>query len=100
MAAYLVALVRINDEERFAKYLEGVGPTLEPYGCEVLVIDAAAEVLEGESSYPRVVVLKFPSKEHARNWKNSPEYVEVVKHRHAAADGLLYLCDEFVPPSA
>ena len=98
MSAYLVALGRIHDQERFAKYLEGVVQTLEPHGGQLLGLEDPAEVLEGDASYPRVVLLQFPSKQAARNWKNSPEYKVVAEHRLASSDHVLYVIDEFVPP--
>lgn len=99
MAAYLVALGRINDQERFGKYLEGVVPTLEPYRGALLGVEDPAEVLEGDPPYPRVVLLQFPSKDDARGWKSSAEYKAVAEHRLASSDHVFYLVDEFVPPS-
>ena len=99
MAAYMVALGRIHDQERFAEYLEAVRPTLESYRGTLLGVEDPAEVLEGEPPYPRVVVVKFPSKDDARRWKNSAEY-KVSEHRLASSDHVLYLIDEFVATSA
>ena len=98
MAAYFVALGRIHDQERFAKYREGVMLTLEAHHGKVLAAEDPAEVVEGDPPYPRVVLLKFPSKEAARNWHESAEYQAVAMHRHASADSMLYLVDEFVVP--
>ena len=100
MAAYIVALGVVQDEERFAQYAQQVGPTLAPHSVEVVAIDAAAEVMEGNAPYPRVVLLKFPSKDHARNWKKSAEYQAAAEHRHASSEHVFYLVDEYVPPSA
>jgi len=100
MAAYLVALGTVHDEERFAKYVEAVGPTLAAHGGEPLAVDGAAEVTEGNPSHSRVVVLKFPSKEHAKAWEESPEYQAAKQHRLASSDHVIYLLDEFVMPSS
>ena len=69
------------------------------FGGEVLGIDDAAEVLEGTAPYPRVVLLRFASKEDARAWKSSPEYQDIVEHRLASSEHVLYLVDEFVMPT-
>lgn len=61
MAAYFVALGRIHDQERFAKYVEGVMPTLEAHHGKVLAVEDPAEVVEGDPSDPRIVLVKFPS---------------------------------------
>lgn len=99
MAAYFVGLGRIDDPERFGKYLEAVPATVMNFGGEVLAVDDPAEVLEGDASFPRVVLLRFPSKEDARAWKNSPEYQAIVEHRLASSEHVLYLVDEFVMPT-
>ena len=98
MAGYMVGLGRIHDHERFAQYLEGVVPTVLAHGGEPLVVDDPAETLEGEASFPRLVVLRFPSKDAARAWHESPEYQEVAQHRLASSDHVLYVAEEFVMP--
>ena len=98
MAAYFVAFGRIHDQERFAKYVEDAVPTLEAHHGEVLAVEDPADVVEGDPLFPRVIILKFPSKEAARNWYDSVEYQAVVQHRHASSDTTAYLVDEFVTP--
>ena len=99
MAAYMIGFGRIDDPERFGKYLEAVPATVMSFGGEVLGIEDPAEVLEGTAPYPRVVLLRFPSKEDARAWKSSPEYQDIVEHRLASSEHVLYLVDEFVMPT-
>ena len=99
MTAYLVALGRIHDQERFSRYIQAVVPTLEPFSGALLGVEDPAEVLEGDPPYPRVVLLQFPSKDAARGWKNSAEKT-VSEHRLASSEHVLYLIDEFVPPAA
>lgn len=98
MAAYFVALGRIDDQERFSKYLEGVVPTLEAYGGRLLALEDPAEVLEGDASLPRVVLLEFPNKEAIRAWQGSREYQAIAEHRRASSEHVFYAVDEFVPP--
>ena len=99
MAAYCVAIGNIHDQERFDLYMEAVGPTLIAHGGDLLGIEDPAEVMEGDAPFPRVVLVKFPDKEAARNWYASPEYQAIIEHRLAAADSVLYLLDEFVMPA-
>ena len=96
----MVALGRIDDQERFGQYLAGVIPTLEAHGGVPLGMDDPAAVLEGAAPYPRVVLLKFPTPEAARAWYDSADYQAVAEHRHASSDHVLYLVNELVPPSA
>jgi uncharacterized protein (DUF1330 family) len=45
------------------------------------------------------VVLRFPSKEAAQGWYDSPEYQAVVHLRTDNSRGTLVICDEFVMPN-
>ena len=99
MAAYIIALGHIDDQERFAKYLEGVAATLDPHSGKLLALEDPAEVLEGDAPFPRLVLVEFPSIDDARNWYNSPEYTAVKEHRLASSEHVLYAVSEFVPPT-
>ena len=44
------------------------------------------------------MVVKFPSKEAARDWYASPEYRAIVGLRTDNSGGLLVLADEFAMP--
>jgi uncharacterized protein (DUF1330 family) len=97
VAAYLVANYRITNPEAYAAYPPAVIPTLLAHGAEVLVADYASEVLEGQPSSV-TIVLKFPSKEAARAWYDSPEYREIVGLRTDNSEGFVLLTDAFVMP--
>ena len=99
MAAYLVGLGRIRDQERFAKYAAGVPPTLTPFSGRLMAIEDPAEVMEGIAPFPRVFVIEFPTKEQARSWEASAAYKALEEHRLASSDHVLYLIDEFKPPA-
>ncbi len=99
MAAYVVALGRVDDDERFARYLEAVGPTLEAHHGKLLAVEDPADVLEGEAPYPRVVVIEFPSKADAHAWHVSREYRTCADDRLASSAHVLYLADGFTPPA-
>ena len=99
MAAYFVALGRIDDPERFGKYMEGVVPTLGPYGGKPLAVEDHAETLEGNAPYPRVVLLEFPDMEAIKTWHASSEYQAVAEHRLASSEHVFYALPEFVPPA-
>ena len=99
MPAYLVAQGRIDDSERFQRYLDSVVPTLEAHGGRPLVICDPVEVLEGEADLPRLVVLEFDSVEAAKAWHSSPEYQVVAEHRKASSVHRFLLAPGFVFPS-
>ena len=97
LTAYLVANYRITDPESYGAYPPAVIPTLVAYGAEILVADYASEAIEGRPSSVTVVV-KFPSKDAARAWYDSPEYREIVGLRTDNSEGFLLLANEFAMP--
>ncbi|MDG2091602.1 MAG: DUF1330 domain-containing protein [Gammaproteobacteria bacterium] len=98
MAAYLIANYTITNPEVYQTYPPAVGPTLAAFGGEVLAADSESEVMEGTPGHMSVV-LKFPSKEDARAWYNSPEYQAVIHLRTDNTEGFLLFANEFTPPS-
>ena len=98
MATYLVVNYRITDAEGMAKYREVVIPQLMEAGCEFLVVNDDAEVIEGSPS-PTVIVLKFESVEAAKAWYNSPEYQAIKPLRlNATTDSWIALSEGFQMP--
>ena len=98
MAAYLIGNYKVINPEAYQAYPPAVMPTLAAYDVEVLVADFESEVLEGTPNHASVI-LKFPSKEVARTWYNSPEYQAIIHLRTANTEGHLVFADEFTPPS-
>ena len=98
MATYLVVNYRVTDAEGMAKYREAVIPQLMEAGCEFLVVNDDAEVIEGSPS-PTVIVLKFESVEAAKAWYNSPEYQAIKPLRlNATTDSWMALSEGFQMP--
>lgn len=73
MTAYGVASYRITNPEAFSEYPAKAIETIVRHGGEVLAADQAAEVVEGEPA-PVNVIIRFPSKEAAREWYRSEDY--------------------------
>lgn len=75
MPAYVISNVEATDQTRAAEYRALAQETVERYGGKFVVRGGAMEVLEGEwSTSKRVVIIQFDSVEHARRWYESPEY--------------------------
>ncbi|KCZ83545.1 hypothetical protein HAD_13124 [Hyphomonas adhaerens MHS-3] len=85
MTVYVVAKLKINDRETYAKYSDGFMDILPRYGGKLLSVDDGAEVIEGDWPYNRTVLLEFPDKAGMQTWYNSPEYRDLVKHRYASS---------------
>ncbi len=97
MAGYLIANYRITNAEGYEAYPPAVTATLLACGADVLVADYESEVVEGEASSV-TIVLRFPSKEAARDWYNSSDYQKIIRHRTDNTEGFILFADEFVMP--
>ena len=87
MSVYMIANLTIDDRERYAQYEAGFVEIFARYDGELLAVDEAQEVLEGEYDHTRTVILRFPTKEAAHAWYDSEEYQTLAKHRFAASSG-------------
>ena len=85
MSAYLIAQVRVTDQEPFDKYRAEVPATLALYGGRYVIRGGQVHPLEGEWTVPRLVVIEFDSVEAARRWYDSPEYQRILPLRLAGA---------------
>lgn len=98
MAAYFIAKYNVTNPEGFAAYGAAVRPTFAGHDVEFVAVDPASDAIEG-SPYQTTVVLKFPSKEAALGWYNSPEY-QAIKHlRIDNTEGDAVLVEGFAPPA-
>lgn len=93
MPAYVIADVDVHDLEAYREYAALVPATLEPHGGRFLVRGGSWEALEGDWRPRRVVVLEFPSIEHARSWYESEAYAAAMAIRQRASTGNLVLVE-------
>lgn len=85
-AGYTITRITVTDREKYREYARGAFPTMEKHGCEVLVDEKEPILLEGEWAGQRTIILKWPSRQAALDWYNSPEYQEIIGTRHEGAD--------------
>jgi uncharacterized protein (DUF1330 family) len=86
MSVYLVVNDNVKDMALLGEYYKGAGPTAGPHGGKAIVVEHAAETLEGTPKGSRVVVMEFPDREAAMAWYNSDAYQAVIGKRHAATE--------------
>ena len=98
MSAYFVFHNRIRNVEKMQEYIPKALETMAPYNPDILVLDENSTVVEGNTSLPRTVVIKFDSRDAAMAWYNSLEYRAVLPLRLEATEGFAVLVDGFVPP--
>jgi uncharacterized protein (DUF1330 family) len=93
MAAYAIGDVEVLDEDGYAEYRRRFDDILAKFGGRILVNGGHTEAKEGAWVPRRLVVLEFPSLEHARRWFDSPEYGEIapIRHEHAKTHFLTFV---------
>jgi uncharacterized protein (DUF1330 family) len=84
MAVYIVNNMTIHDRAEYDRYLRAFMGVFRKFNGEVLAAVDRPEPVEGEWPYDRSIILRFPSREDARRWADSPEYQEIAKHRRSA----------------
>lgn len=85
MAAYVLVEIDIKDPVRYEDYKRLAGPTVGAHGGRYVVRGGKTEVLEGARQPARVVVLEFPTADHARAWWRSEDYAPAKAIRNACA---------------
>jgi uncharacterized protein (DUF1330 family) len=83
--AYVVCDIRVTDPERYDAYKQLSAPAVAAHGGRFVVRGGPVEVLEGDVTPGRVVVLEFDSVETARRWYESAEYRVARAVREGAA---------------
>jgi uncharacterized protein (DUF1330 family) len=92
MSAYVTALVTVTDLQEILTYAEQVDATVAQYGGRFIVKGGpVAEVLEGDLLPHTVTILEFPTLERAQAWYRSPEYRDIINHRHKAGSSHVIL---------
>lgn len=91
MSCYFIAQINIHDRDEYQKYLNGYDEIFEKYKGIVITADENPEILEGEWPFERTVLIRFPNEDEARRWYESPEYQELVKHRHRSSEANIIL---------
>lgn len=92
-SAYLLANVDVKDPQQYEEYKRLSSIAMKAHGAEVCVRGGKVEVLEGDWTPDRVVMLKFPSIEQARTFYNSAEYGAARKAREGIADMRMVLVE-------
>jgi uncharacterized protein (DUF1330 family) len=95
MAAYVINEIVVTEPDRFQIYADQVPAILKTYGGEYVVRGGAPEQVDGPEPPHRLVVLRFPSREAARRWRNSPEYLAILPIREATSTSRVYIVDGY-----
>ena len=93
MPTYLIGSVTVEDPEGFAEYAAQAAEMVERYGGRYLARGGAVEVLEGEWTPNRLVLIEWDSLEAAKRWYESEEYKAIADIRRRCAETELVLVE-------
>ena len=85
MRALVIVDIEVTDPVRYEDYKRLASASIAAHGGRYFVRGGASEVLDGDWTPRRLVVLEFDSVEKARGWRSSPEYAEAKKVREVCA---------------
>ncbi len=97
MTAYLHGNIQIQDMTLYKEYAAQVPAVIAKYGGRYLVRGGAVEVVEGDVSVQRQVILEFPDMTALRAFYFSEEYTPLKDLRQRAATGSIVLIEGYLP---
>jgi len=93
MPAYVIALISVNDQEKYQEYGKLAAPAVAKYGGKYLARGGVAATLEGKLPFGRVVIVEFADAEAAKRFYHSPEYQAARQKRLGAAEFTMVVCE-------
>lgn len=94
MAAYVIGQLRVRDWSWYREYRAIVEPMIARHGGRYLVKGGNPLGMEGEAGAPdALVILEFPSREHAERWYADPAYQPMIELRRKGCSTELLLVD-------
>ena len=89
---YLVANIRVTDQDKFQEFSGMAGPAIKKYGGKVLARGPVADRLEGDVS-GIVMMVEFESKQAADIFYHSEEYQAAKAIREKSSDTDLMIAE-------
>ena len=93
MSAYIVASVNVTDPEKYKNYMALSPAAIDAAGGKFIVRGGNPEILEGDWSRPRVVIIEYPTREAAKAFYDSTLYVAARAEREGAAEFSMIVVD-------
>ena len=87
--AFVVGQMTVTQPEKWALYRSQVLATLLPFGGELVFRGEQVQSFSGVNPHPDIVVIRFPSLDHAQGWHASAAYQSLIPLRQEAADVVL-----------
>lgn len=91
MGVYVIAQISITDRAAYERYQARFLDVFKQFKGKLLAAEEAPEVVEGNWSREKIVLMYFPDKHAFEEWAFSPAYQEIAKDRKAGSDGVVLL---------
>ena len=93
MPAYVIADVEVTNPELFEEYRKLVPATVEAFGGRYIVRGGDSEVVEGDWTPSRTVIIEFESFEQAKAWHSSEMYAGPKQMRIDSTNSSVIIVD-------
>jgi len=91
MTVYVVAQLDVTDPDAYDRYRARFRAVLGKFDGRLLAADEHPKIIEGQWKREKIVLLSFADDMAFHRFWQSPDYLEIVKHRHAGTQGDLLL---------
>ena len=91
MSGFVIFNIEIKKHEETKEYVEKVTSVAKKFGGEYIVRGGETKVIEGTWTYPRTIIIKFPSYEKALEWYDSEEYkpIKQIRLDNSVSNGII-----------
>ena len=100
MSIYLVAEITVHDPDQYQEYARQVPHFIDKYNGTYVIRGGEVISQEGDWQPQRLIVIAFPSKQHATAFLEDPGYQPVAAIRHQSATTKMVLAEGFEPNSS
>ncbi len=93
MAAYAIIDNEITDQAQFDEWASQIVRIVEKHGGKYLVRGGPVQILSGNRTPHRVVVIEFENLERAQAYGNDPEYAQLAELRDRSSITTTFIVD-------
>jgi uncharacterized protein (DUF1330 family) len=86
MPAYIIVRVEVTDWDKYREYMRHTPRLIAEHGGRFIVRGGESITLEGAPSAQRLVVVEFPTLDHAKTFYDSPGYRQARAIRAGGGD--------------
>jgi len=84
MAAYVISEVEMAQEDAWDHYRQLAAESIERFGGKYIVRGASQDVVEGQPSSRKIVIVEFPDMATLKKWYASADYAKALVYKDRA----------------